>query len=79
MARDLAWLWVAAVAPIGPLAWEPPYATGVALKRQKTKKKKQQQQKNPELSLVSICKDGKDTPRSRSSLPAGVTVACDLM
>ena len=37
---DLAWLWVAAVAPIGPLAWEPPYAVGVALKRQKTKTKK---------------------------------------
>ena len=24
-----------ATAPIGPLAWEPPYAMGVALKRQK--------------------------------------------
>ena len=40
----LLWLWCrpAAVAPIGPLAWEPPYAPGVALKkkdkRQKTKK-----------------------------------------
>ena len=27
----------AATAPIRPLAWEPPYAAGVALKRQKTK------------------------------------------
>ena len=38
----LLWLWYrpAAVAPIRPLAWEPPYATDVALKRQKTKKKK---------------------------------------
>ena len=26
----------AAVAQIGPLAWEPPYATGMALKRQTT-------------------------------------------
>ena len=39
----LLWLWCrpAAVAPIGPLAWEPPYAVGVALekaKRQKIKK-----------------------------------------
>ena len=38
---DLAWLWLwhrlVATAPIRPLAWEPPYATGVALK--KTKKK----------------------------------------
>ena len=32
------WLWhkLAAVAPIGPLAWEPPCAVGAALKRQKT-------------------------------------------
>ena len=40
---DLALMWFwrrpAATAPTGPLAWEPPYATGVALKRQKTKKK----------------------------------------
>ena len=37
----LLWLWCrpAAVAPIRPLAWELPYAAGVALKRQKTKKK----------------------------------------
>ena len=37
----LLWLWCrpAAEAPIRPLAWEPPYATGVALKRQKKKKK----------------------------------------
>ena len=38
----LLWLWrrPAAVAAIGPVAWEPPYAVDVALKRQKTKKKK---------------------------------------
>ena len=37
----LLWLWwrLAAVALIGPLAWEPPYATGAALKRPKIKKK----------------------------------------
>ena len=37
----LLWLWrrPAATAPIRSLAWEPPYATGAALKRQKTKKK----------------------------------------
>ena len=35
----LLWLWrrLAATAPIRPIAWEPPYAAGVALKRQKTK------------------------------------------
>ena len=39
--KDPAWLWLwcrpAAVAPIRPVAWEPPYATGAALKRQKRK------------------------------------------
>ena len=36
----LLWLWrrLEATAPIGPLAWEPAYAAGVAL--EKTKKKK---------------------------------------
>ena len=40
--KDLAllWLWCrpAAVAPVRPLAWEPPYAASAALKRQKTKR-----------------------------------------
>ena len=34
------WCRPAATALIRPLAWEPPYAEGAALKRQKTKKKK---------------------------------------
>ena len=44
----LLWLWPrpAASAPIGPLALEPPYATGVALKRQKTHKRKPPQYPN---------------------------------
>ena len=33
------WCRLAAVAPIRPLAWDPPYAAGVALKGQKTKTK----------------------------------------
>ena len=38
----LLWLWQrpTAAAPIGPLACEPSYAVGVALKDKKTKKKK---------------------------------------
>ena len=38
----LLWLWCkpAAVAPIGPLAWELTHAVGVALKSRKKKKKK---------------------------------------
>ena len=37
----LLWLWrrPETTAPIRPLAWEPPYASGVSLKRQKTKNK----------------------------------------
>ena len=36
----LLWLWhkPSATAPIGPLAWEPPYAIGVALKKKIFKK-----------------------------------------
>ena len=39
----LLWLWrrAVAIAPIQPLAWQPPYASGVALEKdKKTKKKK---------------------------------------
>ena len=38
----LLWLWrrPAAIALIRPLAWEPPYATGVALEKAKRQKKK---------------------------------------
>ena len=39
-----------ATAPVRPLAWEPPYAMGVALKRQKTKNK---QTTNKKTKLVS--------------------------
>ena len=37
--KDLALLWPAAIAPIQPLAWEPPYAVGAALKKWGKKKK----------------------------------------
>ena len=39
----LPWLWCrpAAVALTQPLAWEPPYATGMALKKTNKKKNKQ--------------------------------------
>ena len=39
----VAWCRLAAVAPIRPLGWEPPYAMGVALKRQKDKQTKKVQ------------------------------------
>jgi len=51
--EDLALLWLscrpAAVAPIRPLAWEPPYAVGAALKKQETKKKREREREK--LSL----------------------------
>ena len=39
---ELLWLWCRSVATalIRPLAWEPPYATGVALEKAKRPKKK---------------------------------------
>mgnify|MGYP001189072516 CR=1 FL=1 len=42
----LLWLWCrpAATAWIRPLAWEPPYAVGAALKRQRKEKKKKELQ-----------------------------------
>ena len=45
----LLWLWCrpAATALIGPVAWEPPYAAGTALKRQKDKTTTEKQ--NPNL------------------------------
>ena len=33
------WCRPAAIAPIGPLAWEPPYAAGAALKKERKRKK----------------------------------------
>ena len=46
---DLVWLWLwcrpAAVALIGPLAWEPPDAVSAALKRQKQKGRKERKEK----------------------------------
>ena len=41
------WLWsrLAATAPIGPLAWKPPYTMGVALKKKEKKRKKKEQKK----------------------------------
>ena len=39
----LLWLWyrLVAIAPIQPLTWELPYATGVALKKKKEREKKE--------------------------------------
>ena len=63
MAQLWLWLWrrllataaTAAIALIRPLAWEPPYALGAALKRRKDKKKKKKKNfKKPLLIGVRI-------------------------
>ena len=63
----LLWLWhrPAATALIRPLAWEPPYATGVALemaKRQKKKKKKVPIVAQRLQNLTSIHEDAGSIP-----------------
>ena len=53
---DLAWLWhrLAAIAPVQPLAWEPPHAAGTALK--KKKKKSDLEVRGPEFkSHLRLC------------------------
>ena len=56
---DLALLWLwhrpVATAPIKPLAWEPPYATGAALKRTKDKKKKKERKENGPGDVITPC------------------------
>ena len=40
---DTMWLWLATIALIQPLGWEPPYVTGTALESKKKKKKKKKE------------------------------------
>ena len=47
------WLWLVATVLIGPLAWEPPYASSVALKGPK-KKKKRHKQTNKQTNKASV-------------------------
>ena len=52
----LLWLWhrPAATALIKPLAWEPPYAEGAALK--KTKRQKKKKEREPDHSGLGCCR-----------------------
>jgi len=53
---DPAWLWLwcrlVATAPIGPLAWEPPYASGAAQEIAKKTKKKKKRNKDNERKIA---------------------------
>ena len=48
---ELLWLWCrpVATAPIRPLAWEPPYATGAALAKAEDPKKKKKKKKKRDV------------------------------
>ena len=50
------WLWcrLAASALIWPLAWEPPYAAGADLERQKTKKNKKTETESFEAKIEIV-------------------------
>ena len=53
----LLWLWCKPTALIGPLAWEPPYAMGAALKRQKDKEKGKKKSKTEMEESGSLTSD----------------------
>ena len=56
----LLWLWCrpAAVALIQPIAWEPPYAVGVALKSKKQGKTNQSKKTQPgQYDFINFVKD----------------------
>ena len=48
------WCRPGATERIGPLAWQTPYATGAALKRQKKRKKKKRKERRNEVELWGI-------------------------
>ena len=58
----LLWLWcrLVATAPIRPLAWEPPYATGSALEKTKKerKKKRKKEKQLSDLEIISLNEKG---------------------
>ena len=56
----LLWLWcrLAAVALIRPLAWEPPYAAGAALKSRRKEKKKKGESEKGHITAFLILRVG---------------------
>ena len=72
---DLAWLWLwcrlAATAPTGPLAWEPPYASGSVLKKRERQNKTNQTQTHKEKNKVDLRKGEMRELGRGFSQPAG--------
>ena len=67
----LLWLWhrPAASAPIQPLAWEPPFTAGAALKRQKTKNNNKWKRTRSAPLLLKPCEDtGRRQPSMNQEL-----------
>ena len=56
---ELLWLWhrLADTAPIRLLAWEPPYAKGVALEKAKRQKKKKERKKERKRKVDQIWRE----------------------
>ena len=65
------WLWcrLAAVAPIRPLAWEPPYAAGEAQEMAKRQRQKQNKTKNKQKTPI-LKSSGKLIYRSENGYTA---------
>ena len=76
---ELLWLWhrPAATTPIGPLAWKPPYATGAALKRQKTTTKNKKQKKS--LGLITSLSESPGISTLCLSLNTSLSMFCLYM
>ena len=68
----LLWLWrrPAAAGLIRPLAWEPPYAVGAALKRQKDKEKKKEKKNKHKPQLINCPLDSETVDLSFSPINA---------
>ena len=62
------------MAPIRPLAWEPPYPSGAALKGQKKKKKKRKKRKQNEVYLLGL----NMVMRSWGLFPKCADLSCSL-
>ena len=77
----LPWLWCRreATAPIRPVAWEPPYAVGVALKERKTNKQTNKTRPKKRNEVLAPDQD-RDTPRNLLSKGrwVGRTTQCML-
>ena len=76
----LLWLWCRqdVIALIGPLAWEPPYAASVALKRPQKEQRKKKNPKNKKVNKNKIFKKPTSHHSSKMSPISHPLKACQL-